>query len=604
MVMWWPTPAVASDSGRTTVLLARGAGFDRPQGSLRVRALQRRLRAVSVDPGPVDGRFGPLTEAAVRRFQSARGLVVDGIVGPRTMPTLRAPIPLARGAGGDVPHGSGRVRALQRKLRVLGARPGPVDGRFGPRTEAAVRRFQRARGLAADGIVGPHTARRLARHEKPAATPPRRPIQQPPARRHTEHPPAQRRPPISADSSKRRGTPSTGVDPVEIAALVALAAIAVALLLVGSSSWRRRRERRVPARTGPQRRSRPRSGSRRHRSPPGPPYPGRDPQPAPAIAWARPQQWVVGAGPPQTPPRADNRASASGPQARRRSDNGSAAPAAPTASAVGASSAPGKAPRVRALGYVSVPHDSPLEAEAGAQAKAIEAACAARGWAFVAGVRESEPANGKGLERPGLSHALARLEGGEADCLLVTELSRLTRSAAEIGELLDRLGRARVRLVVLDLEIDTYTNSGQLVAKALATVSGWERERLSERTRKGLAAARATRRHRAPRSQRPPRTGGAHHDHARIRHDPPGHRRRAQRTRRTDGARRHALAALQRPGRPGLQTPPQGPEPQRAHNPTERKAGPLASPPPEPPIPNTPRRANALRPAGEARTAR
>ena len=84
MVMCGPTPAVASDSGRTTVLLARGAGFDRPHGSLRVRALQRRLRAVSVDPGPVDGRFGPLTEAAVRRFQSARGLVVDGIVGPRT----------------------------------------------------------------------------------------------------------------------------------------------------------------------------------------------------------------------------------------------------------------------------------------------------------------------------------------------------------------------------------------------------------------------------------------------------------------------------------------------------------------------------------------
>jgi len=142
------------------------------------------------------------------------------------------------------------------------------------------------------------------------------------------------------------------------------------------------------------------------------------------------------------------------------------------------------------LGYVSVPHDRPLEAAAGAQAQAIEAACAARGWAFVAGVREPEPANGKGLERPGLTHALARLERGEADCLVVTELSRLTRSAAEVGELLDRLGRARVRLVVLDLEMDTDTNSGQLVAKALATVSAWERERLSERTRRGLAAAR------------------------------------------------------------------------------------------------------------------
>jgi hypothetical protein len=112
-----------------------------------------------------------------------------------------------------------------------------------------------------------------------------------------------------------------------------------------------------------------------------------------------------------------------------------------------------------------VPDDRPLEAAAGRQAQAIEAACAARGWAFIGGVREPEPANGKGLERPGLTHALERLERGEADCLVVIELARLTRSAAELGELLDRLRRARVRLVVLDLEIDTHTNSGQLVAK-------------------------------------------------------------------------------------------------------------------------------------------
>src|SRR6478672_3915468 len=94
-----PHQAVAADHGSSDVVLIRGAGYDRAAGSARVRAVQRHLRAAGVDPGPVDGRYGPSTEVAVRRFQSAHGLAVDGIVGSRTMPVVRAPVPLARGAG-------------------------------------------------------------------------------------------------------------------------------------------------------------------------------------------------------------------------------------------------------------------------------------------------------------------------------------------------------------------------------------------------------------------------------------------------------------------------------------------------------------------------
>jgi N-acetylmuramoyl-L-alanine amidase len=49
------------------------------------------------------------------------------------------------------------VRQLQRRLDNLGIYPGPVDGIYGPRTAAAVRRFQRSRGLVVDGVAGPRT---------------------------------------------------------------------------------------------------------------------------------------------------------------------------------------------------------------------------------------------------------------------------------------------------------------------------------------------------------------------------------------------------------------------------------------------------------------
>ncbi|MDD2234725.1 MAG: glycosyl hydrolase family 18 protein [Desulfitobacteriaceae bacterium] len=58
---------------------------------------------------------------------------------------------LRRGARGP------EVRELQQLLINWGYNPGPVDGIFGIRTEQAVRLFQRDRGLAADGLVGPQT---------------------------------------------------------------------------------------------------------------------------------------------------------------------------------------------------------------------------------------------------------------------------------------------------------------------------------------------------------------------------------------------------------------------------------------------------------------
>jgi murein L,D-transpeptidase YcbB/YkuD len=53
-----------------------------------VRTVQRALRDKGVDPGKIDGEYGPHTVAAVEAFQAMNRLVADGICGPRTAKKL------------------------------------------------------------------------------------------------------------------------------------------------------------------------------------------------------------------------------------------------------------------------------------------------------------------------------------------------------------------------------------------------------------------------------------------------------------------------------------------------------------------------------------
>jgi DNA invertase Pin-like site-specific DNA recombinase len=104
-------PASASAASKPVPELAQGVGMgDKP--SAAVRHVQRVLasRGYSLGRPGVDGRFGPLTDAAVRLFQSDRGLVADGIVGPKT----RKAVSRAE-RGGQRPSSNGRTSTGKKK---------------------------------------------------------------------------------------------------------------------------------------------------------------------------------------------------------------------------------------------------------------------------------------------------------------------------------------------------------------------------------------------------------------------------------------------------------------------------------------------------------
>ena len=120
--------------------------------------LQVALRAHGLYLGPIDGRVGPMTVAAVRAFQHKAGLPVTGNADVRTRLALG---PLGRPLFGERTLRAGSfgldVAVLQFLLTKRGLYDGALDGYLGPETQAALRRYQRRMRLAADGVAGPRT---------------------------------------------------------------------------------------------------------------------------------------------------------------------------------------------------------------------------------------------------------------------------------------------------------------------------------------------------------------------------------------------------------------------------------------------------------------
>ncbi len=183
----------SSSAGVIGMTLERGV-----KDPAAVRRLQQKLKDLRYYTGAIDGDFGVSTEAAVRAFQAANGLRVDGKAGDSTMQRLFSSNAIGAGSGTqptapgnatpipfyvDVtpnPQGgyvtlregnSGTlVRNLQQAMKDQGYFRLTVDGLYGVGTTEAVREFQRRKGLSQDGVAGPATQRILFEGNYPAGS--------------------------------------------------------------------------------------------------------------------------------------------------------------------------------------------------------------------------------------------------------------------------------------------------------------------------------------------------------------------------------------------------------------------------------------------------
>lgn len=161
-----------------------------------VRQLQEALISLGYLKGTADGIFGNNTENAVRKFQRKNKLISDGLAGTKTRDLIMkqaagssapaaettrgeepaadpketasaAPAAAASSSGGSLFGGNystirpgaqgSRVRAMQQALISLNYLSGSADGKYGPKTQAAVKAFQRGNRLTADGLAGRKT---------------------------------------------------------------------------------------------------------------------------------------------------------------------------------------------------------------------------------------------------------------------------------------------------------------------------------------------------------------------------------------------------------------------------------------------------------------
>lgn len=129
------------------------------------------------------------------------------------------------------------------------------------------------------------------------------------------------------------------------------------------------------------------------------------------------------------------------------------------------------------------------EADADRDTQVVSGHCESHGLVVVDVVREVRSA-GEGKRRPLLEAALARLDAGEAQGLVVSSLDRLARSSLDFAGILKRAQLNGWAVICLNPSVDMSMPEGKVVATLLMAFAEYERELISRRTRAALEVYR------------------------------------------------------------------------------------------------------------------
>jgi DNA invertase Pin-like site-specific DNA recombinase len=149
---------------------------------------------------------------------------------------------------------------------------------------------------------------------------------------------------------------------------------------------------------------------------------------------------------------------------------------------------------MKAIGYVRVSTEK--QADFGvsleAQAEKVRAMSVVQGAELIDVIIDAGE-SAKSLNRPGMARLMSVVDSGAVDTVIIAKLDRLTRSVADLAELLKRFERRGVSLVSVADSLDTRSAAGRLVLNIMVSVSQWEREAIGERTRDAMKHKRSNR---------------------------------------------------------------------------------------------------------------